>query len=262
MLHKYLCRIVTNAYQIINDGIYFENELNKLKKHEMTGDNKLDKLMNFHQLLVDKAGRVSFDNIFNVFMIVSDLTLTSEKRNLLSDLFYKENIIKICEVFSDLLKRNIKYLLLFELIYNTISYKNSNQMFVFRKHYFYNELKIKNIKEALNSIRENSIIYTQKKPVYELEYLITNIKKIINDDNEKYKFEKMWIFGSYAKDNNDCYSDLDIMIKYNDENQIKSLINLKYKLETELKLPVDLVLVKDKLDEFDIGVLKHAIEIK
>ena len=70
----------------------------------------------------------------------------------------------------------------------------------------------------------------------------------------------MWIFGSYAKDNNDCYSDLDIMIKYNDENQIKSLINLKYKLETELKLPVDLVLVKDELDEFAIGVLKHAIE--
>lgn len=228
----------------------------------MTGNNKLDKLMNFHQLVVDKLGRVSFDNIINVFMIVSDLTLTNEKRSLLFDLFYKENTNQICEVFSDLLKRNIKYLLLFELIYNTISYKNSNQMFVFRKHYFYNELKIKNIKEALNSIRENSIIYTQKKPVYELEYLITNIKKIINDDNEKYMFEKMWIFGSYAKDNNDCYSDLDIMIKYNDENQMKNLINLKYKLETDLKLPVDLVLVKDKLDEFDIGVLKHAIEIK
>ena len=70
------------------------------------------------------------------------------------------------------------------------------------------------------------------------------------------------LVGLYAKGNNDCYSDLDIMIKYNDENQIKSLINLKYKLETNLKLPVDLVLVKDKLDEFDIGVLKHAIEIK
>lgn len=26
MLHKYLCRIVTNAYQIIDDGIYFEIE--------------------------------------------------------------------------------------------------------------------------------------------------------------------------------------------------------------------------------------------
>lgn len=169
----------------------------------MTRNNKLDKLMNFHQLLVDKLGRVSFDNIFNVFMIVSDLTLTNEKRSLLFDLFYKENTNQICEVFSDLLKRNIKYLLLFELIYNTISYKNSNQMFVFRKHYFYNELKIKNIKETLKSIRENSIIYTQKKPVYELEYLITNIKKITNDDNEKYIFEKMWIFGSYAKGNND-----------------------------------------------------------
>ena len=93
-------------------------------------------------------------------------------------------------------------------------------------------------------------------------YTIDELKKIICNILKNSEVKKAILFGSYAKGNNDCYSDLDIMIKYNDENQIKNLINLKYKLETELKLPVDLVLVKDELDEFAIGVLKHAIEIK
>lgn len=261
MLHKYLCRVVSNAYQIVIESIYLENLIDKLRKSEPSGNTILDTLMNFHLNVLKKFGRIPIDNIFKTFEVVTKNVIPRQVKHEIFDLFYRDDLEKILSVICVQIKKNIKYVLLLELIYNTILYKLDNQMLVFRKYYFMNDYDIRNIDNTIKLIKKNSLTYLKKKPVLNKMDLISQIKIFVENNKNEYIFEKMWMFGSYAKGTNDRYSDLDLMIKFKPESNIKKLTRLKWKLEEELKLPVDLVLVNENLDEFDRGVLKHAIEI-
>ena len=72
------------------------------------------------------------------------------------------------------------------------------------------------------------------------------------------------MFGSYAKEKNDKFSDIDIMVKFNEniENQKVYALALKKSLQKAINVPVDIVVLRKKPDDFDLGILKHAIEIK
>ena len=68
--------------------------------------------------------------------------------------------------------------------------------------------------------------------------------------------------GSYAKGKNDEYSDVDLAIRLENNNQssfIESTILTKLKEEYDMES--DIVLLGNKLDEFDETILKYSIRI-
>jgi predicted nucleotidyltransferase len=80
------------------------------------------------------------------------------------------------------------------------------------------------------------------------------IQQLFQGLSEKYSVKRIGIFGSYAKENHDNNSDVDILVEL-EEPTFDHYMDLKFRLEEVLNRPVDLVMadtIKPRL--------KHAIE--
>jgi predicted nucleotidyltransferase len=71
--------------------------------------------------------------------------------------------------------------------------------------------------------------------------LTTNQKKKIFEILKPYQPVGVWIFGSYARDENKPDSDLDLMIKIGKRINLLDFIGIEQELSKELGLKVDLV---------------------
>ncbi|OFX51217.1 MAG: hypothetical protein A2046_07755 [Bacteroidetes bacterium GWA2_30_7] len=69
------------------------------------------------------------------------------------------------------------------------------------------------------------------------------IDKIIKFFQKDGRIAKAWIFGSFARGDYNNYSDIDLMVKYNNPEKVSlfDFAEIAYLLEQKIKIKVDLV---------------------
>jgi hypothetical protein len=84
------------------------------------------------------------------------------------------------------------------------------------------------------------------KPSADLELLRTKLQAIYPLIRERYHVDRLGIFGSYSRHEQDSQSDLDLLVTFSDPPGLLKFIELENLLSDELGVPVDLVM-KDAL---------------
>lgn len=90
------------------------------------------------------------------------------------------------------------------------------------------------------SLAEKKIEYLSAKPVTKAE-IIKRIKEYFRNQN---KVKKAWLFGSYARDEHDIDSDIDILVRVPGKKPFTlfDLAEIKHQLETLIPHKVDVVM--------------------
>lgn len=96
------------------------------------------------------------------------------------------------------------------------------------------------------------------------KYTLDDVKEIINKHSiiitEKFKVGKLWIFGSYARNEQHENSDIDILVEFNESVGIE-FFQLKAYLEDLLEIKVDLVTHKALRKELKDRILSEVIAV-
>ncbi|MDD3052575.1 MAG: nucleotidyltransferase domain-containing protein [Candidatus Cloacimonetes bacterium] len=79
--------------------------------------------------------------------------------------------------------------------------------------------------------------------------IITLLRAFKNDNKERYRIEKLGLFGSYVKGNYSYDSDVDIVIETNTVDLFK-LVHLKEELEKFLNKKVDIVRYRKRMNSY------------
>ena len=80
--------------------------------------------------------------------------------------------------------------------------------------------------------------------------------KVFKEINKiKYRIKTIGIFGSYARDNADEHSDVDIVVN-TETPDLFNIIHIKQDLEEQLQMPVDIIRLREQMNPF----LKKRIE--
>lgn len=88
-------------------------------------------------------------------------------------------------------------------------------------------------------VAEEKIIY-RRTPQLSKEKIIGIIREFLEKDG---RVSKAWIFGSFARGDNNSKSDIDLMVRFKDSSKTSLLdyADIAYLLEEELKIKIDLV---------------------
>ena len=78
---------------------------------------------------------------------------------------------------------------------------------------------------------------------------------------KKYKVNRLGIFGSYVRGEQQQDSDLDVLIDYEDPPSLITLIELEYYLSEVIGVKVDLVTTKGIKPQFKDYILKEVVYI-
>lgn len=92
-------------------------------------------------------------------------------------------------------------------------------------------------------------------------YTVQEIKNIISPIAKKYKLEKAYLFGSYARGDNNSNSDIDIRIDKGDLKGMISLCGFYTELEEALNKKVDVLTTGSLSNEFLNSIKKDEILI-
>ncbi len=87
------------------------------------------------------------------------------------------------------------------------------------------------------------------------ERIIQYLREHKTDFSKEYGVKKIGIFGSYARDDNYEGSDLDIVVELEKPDLIY-LIGIKKTIEEQLRIKVDIVRLRDRMNK----ILKKRIE--
>lgn len=82
----------------------------------------------------------------------------------------------------------------------------------------------------------------------EKQDILNYLKEHSNELKEKYELEQIGIFGSYARDEANENSDIDIFVKMNPT--LSNYINLKEELELVFENKVDIVRIREKMNPY------------
>lgn len=89
-----------------------------------------------------------------------------------------------------------------------------------------------------------------------IEKALTRLKK---DSVKRFKAELLGIFGSYVNGTQNASSDLDILVRFNDNATLLDLSGLAGFLEDKLKVKVDIVPVDTLREEIKSSILAEAV---
>ncbi|MCR4318455.1 MAG: nucleotidyltransferase domain-containing protein [Planctomycetes bacterium] len=89
-----------------------------------------------------------------------------------------------------------------------------------------------------------------------IEEAIEKLRGLKHSLRDEYGVEKIGVFGSVARDESDEKSDVDVVVEMPPD--VYLVVHLKERLEEELKVPVDLVRYRKKMNPF----LKKRIDIE
>ena len=67
------------------------------------------------------------------------------------------------------------------------------------------------------------------------------IISILRKQAKKYNFKLLAIFGSYARNEQTCESDIDLLVKFNEIPSLITFIQIEHEISEALNLKVDLV---------------------
>ncbi|MFH1777950.1 MAG: nucleotidyltransferase domain-containing protein [Candidatus Omnitrophota bacterium] len=82
-----------------------------------------------------------------------------------------------------------------------------------------------------------------------LKEIIEYLKKFKEQNKDKYHIKRLGIFGSVARGTANNNSDIDIVVVLSKQDLFE-IIGIKQSLEENLKLPVDIVSYREKMNSF------------
>ena len=85
--------------------------------------------------------------------------------------------------------------------------------------------------------------------------LLNKLEEFKNVNGEKYGILSIGIFGSFARNQASEFSDADIVVKTKTPDPF-TIVHIKKELEGQLRIPVDIVRFREKMNPF----LKQRIE--
>ncbi len=91
--------------------------------------------------------------------------------------------------------------------------------------------------------------------------IISEISKIKNIADNKYKSQIIGLFGSFARNENTENSDVDILVKFKSDATLFDLVRLGDFIEERLKLKADIVSENSIKPEIKDRILKDLIKI-
>lgn len=90
---------------------------------------------------------------------------------------------------------------------------------------------------------------------------IDQVKYIVEPILKKHQIKKAGIFGSIAREMNNAFSDLDLLVEHNGEISLLDFVRLKNELEDELGMKVDLVEYQTLKPRLKKQILAEEIKI-
>jgi hypothetical protein len=94
---------------------------------------------------------------------------------------------------------------------------------------------------------------------------LDEVKKILQTHkgelNRKYGVTEIGVFGSYAKNEQDEASDLDVLVEFNKAIDLLTFVNLKNYLSSLLQTNVDLVMKRALKPKIGQRILQEVVEI-
>lgn len=88
---------------------------------------------------------------------------------------------------------------------------------------------------------------------------IDYIKNIVENVARQYGVKKVFLFGSYAKNNATTNSDIDLLIEKGKPMSLLDLSGMRMQFEDRLKIPVDLVTTDGIKGELSEDILKTEV---
>ncbi|MTW85698.1 nucleotidyltransferase [Virgibacillus dakarensis] len=76
--------------------------------------------------------------------------------------------------------------------------------------------------------------------------ILDELSKSLNTWREEYDVKRIGLFGSYSRDKQNEFSDIDVAVEFNDADlSFDNYMNLKICLEDLFQKPIDLVILND-----------------
>jgi Nucleotidyltransferase domain. len=218
------------------------------------------------------------NNITSNYIMQMYLDLPKQKEK--SDINFKEleNLLKYMKkntpirVFKYILSKNLFLRFSFPmaiLLFNRLYYKKNNCMvviFLFTEPYLRRKSHINHavFQDYFELILKANSKYEIKNRIYKIEEIQYKIKKFSCQLIHIYCIKKIFLFGSYVKGTNNCYSDIDFLFIC---DNIEGLSNLR--LQTLFKKELEKVFLSScdvhihdnskKYNEFEKNILKDSL---
>lgn len=228
--------------------LYLLSNLNQVMKEEII-------IKSYYLLTGEILGKDICQNILKEYYLNKD----SEP--------YKQAVMVHLTVLENIKKRKFEFALMMS---NYIIEKRNGGMMIpyLRIHQsYFNAIKDKNIKKLmwLFSIMENKRKYEITNIILTKEEVIE--KLLIEQEilKEKYGVEKLYLYGSYAKNIINEKSDIDLLVVFkpgfiNSEKEMKKE-SIKIYLKEKLEKSIDLIIFEDALTDLDICEMENIITI-
>lgn len=262
MNRKYMCRVVSNSFLSYYEADTLGKEIDKMRNGLPSGITELDKLVDFHEQIIASKGRLQFQDILQFFQNAFHVLPPAALNARIATFFQSGNVSGIIVALLNEWKNAANFVLT-EMLVNTILFRDKEEMLVLKQHYFENCNK-KNVDYVLPQVRSDSQYHLTPKKIFTLEEISDTVKEFVYQFKNNYGLRKVYLFGSYAKGNNDCYSDVDLLV-VTDKQDIPNLIGqfCKTILSRHFNLPVDVVCVASgKTDSgFSRHVLSYAVRL-
>jgi len=101
----------------------------------------------------------------------------------------------------------------------------------------------------MNNRNNSSLITHSTSPFTEVNEIILTLSAFKEKNKEKYNIEKLGLFGSYTRNSYSKESDIDIIVKTK-RADLFLLVHMKEELEELLKMKVDLVRYRKRMNTF------------
>lgn len=130
------------------------------------------------------------------------------------------------------------------LFMNAILYQNRYiPMVIFRNHFDFfrtlikENITIESLVKIFANLKDVSMRYIDQFEQTTKQNIIDTLIEHQNEINEKFQVEKLWLYGSFVKDDTTSYSDVDLFVQMEDESKKEELRDYLFEL---LKRPVDI----------------------
>lgn len=263
-MNKYLIRVCTNALLLFKKDIQvLGNDIDLLRDGHKSNISELNKLFDIHCKITNEKTRVSCDDLVRFYEDITEEQLSHEIKVELNFIYSKKDIEKIFIFIINNINSD-KKLLLLELLFNAISFEQYKKLYLFRSSYFdgYDYIDHFAYEKMCNIINKESDYYLEKKRKVTVDEIKNNLEEVIKK-NSFDPIKKVYLFGSYAKGTNDEFSDVDLLLVFDDETDaivlcpiIKDILKEDYEIDSDIVPAID-----GQLDEFDLHAVEYGILI-
>lgn len=269
---KILCRIVSNTYNVYDQGCPLNDEIDLLRRGKKTNNLILNNLYKIHKEIIQKKGKINFIKLItNIKKSFNNQYCYNERFiNSLKKLYYKNKIIDLSKniISLNIMSGDVKFKYIFlEIVLNTIQYRLTNEMFVYHPGVLYLFNDVKNHKEIINSAKVETMYYLSEKRIFTINEIRNNINSFFLENESFSKYIKhVYLFGSYAKGKNDNLSDVDLFFEITNKEDV-NFIPLSYLLKKCMKekyeMYIDVLIHYENknYDQFEKKIMSYAIRL-